>query len=229
LRNLDAAAVRRAGIRSSLGVCFIAALIVAAAAAAGCGGAGEAIQTVVVTETVEATRQAAPAASADEAGEESEQEAVPSAPRPALTLPDVIGERLDVAESALDDLGISYEEVGGGTFGVVDASAWTVCDQRPAPGARGATVKLIVARPGDCDSSTRTKSGAAAPGLPDVVGQRLDVAEDELQDAGVAYEIIGGGTFGVLDHTGWTVCEQRPAPGAESQHVKLIVDRPGDC
>jgi hypothetical protein len=65
----------------------------------------------------------------------------------AVTLPDVVGQRLDVAELHLDDLHIRYREVGGGTFGVVVASNWTVCEQEPAAGASNpGRVNLIVDR-----------------------------------------------------------------------------------
>jgi hypothetical protein len=75
------------------------------------------------------------------------------APKPAptrasaVTLPDVVGQRLDVAELHLDDLHIRYREVGGGTFGIVVASNWTVCEQEPAAGASNpGRVNLIVDR-----------------------------------------------------------------------------------
>ena len=65
----------------------------------------------------------------------------------AVTLPDVVGQRLDVAELHLDDLHIRYREVGGGTFGIVVASNWTVCEQEPAAGASNpGRVNLIVDR-----------------------------------------------------------------------------------
>ena len=35
--------------------------------------------------------------------------------------------RLDDAEDQLDQAGISYHEVGGGTFGIVVKSNWGVC------------------------------------------------------------------------------------------------------
>jgi PASTA domain len=64
-------------------------------------------------------------------------------------VPDVRGQRLDVAEARLDARGLQWEEIGGGVFGVVVRSNWYVDEQVPRPGAKATTVRLIVAR--DCD------------------------------------------------------------------------------
>jgi serine/threonine protein kinase len=70
-----------------------------------------------------------------------------------IEVPSLAGEQLDVAEQRLDDLGLDSERVGGGLFGVLDPSAWDVCDTIPAPGASarpGSTVRLLVDRPDVC-------------------------------------------------------------------------------
>jgi hypothetical protein len=70
-----------------------------------------------------------------------------------VTIPDVIGEPLDVAESELEDAGFETERYGGGFFGVVDPSEWDVCDMSPSPGEsaeRGTTVGLLIDRPDVC-------------------------------------------------------------------------------
>lgn len=56
--------------------------------------------------------------------------------------PNVQGERLDVAELQLDRAGIGYTEVGGGVFGIVVRSHWTVCSTSD----NGGSIDLIVAR-----------------------------------------------------------------------------------
>lgn len=64
--------------------------------------------------------------------------------------------------------------------------------------------------------------------MPDVVGERLDVAKSDLAAAGVGeddVEVVGGGTFGVLDESNWTVCDQDPSSGADAKNVRVIVDR----
>ena len=63
-------------------------------------------------------------------------------------VPNVRWERLDVAEARLEARGIGWEEVGGGTFGVIVRSNWYVREQIPRAGARATTVRLVVER---CD------------------------------------------------------------------------------
>jgi hypothetical protein len=68
-------------------------------------------------------------------------------------------------------------------------------------------------------------SGEKSP-VPDVVGERLDVARSDADAAGYDVEVLGGGVFGVVVEANWSVCEQRPDPGApEGDSVTLIVDR----
>ena len=82
------------------------------------------------------------------------------------------------------------------------------------------------------DSST---SGDAAVEevvtIPDLVGSRLDVALSDLAALGVDegdVELVGGGSFGILDESNWTVCEQTPlAAQPLAPPYRLIVDR--DC
>ena len=64
-------------------------------------------------------------------------------------VPDVRGQRLDIAEARLDARGLQWEEIGGGVFGVVVRSNWYVDEQIPRPGAKTTTVRLIVVR--DCN------------------------------------------------------------------------------
>ena len=66
----------------------------------------------------------------------------------------------------------------------------------------------------------------------DLVGERLDVAEDELRSVGLRYSEVGGGAFGIVNPSAWVVCRTKPNSGAtlaEGRHVKLIVDREGGC
>lgn len=64
--------------------------------------------------------------------------------------------------------------------------------------------------------------------MPAVVGQPLDVALSDIERAGVKdeVEVLGGGTFGVVDESNWLVCEQLPAAGdAVTVKPRLTVDR----
>jgi hypothetical protein len=67
--------------------------------------------------------------------------------------------------------------------------------------------------------------------MPDLVGERLDVAKSDLSAAGISendVEVVGGGTFGVVVESNWTVCEQSPSPGSTASDVRVIVDRECD-
>lgn len=67
--------------------------------------------------------------------------------------------------------------------------------------------------------------------MPDVVGQQLDVAQSDIERAGFGddVEVVGGGVFGVVDESNWTVCEQLPAAGAAvTDTPRLVVDRSCD-
>jgi beta-lactam-binding protein with PASTA domain len=154
------------------------------------------------------------------------------------SVPDVVGERLDVAEDKLADANLEYEEIGGGTFGVVDASAWIVCDQDPAAGtATSEPVKLIVDREcgaiGGSAGSESSSSGSKKPKttgttkqvVPNVVGLNLQAAQDRMQSAGFfnlhSYDVTGEASFQVVDRN-WRVVEQTPAAGTEVGAGKYI-------
>jgi hypothetical protein len=126
-------------------------------------------------------------------------------PRP---VPNVTGDRLDVAEDTLDALGLRYRTTGGGAFGIVLRSHWYVCRQLPAPRHVASSVLLTVAR-----SCT----------VPRVVGENLDDAEDELADAGASVRVHSLDDSPVIVDSFWTVCRQ--SNGAES--VQLYVSH--DC
>ena len=74
-----------------------------------------------------------------------------------------------------------------------------------------------------CGSSGNGEN-AATP-MPLVTGLQLDVALSDIEAAGFSneVEIIGGGTFGVVDESNWTVCEQSPAAGQALANPLLTV------
>jgi hypothetical protein len=101
---------------------------------AACGGATGEVGAAAAPATVTVVAPAAPAPA-------------PAATEDASAMPNLIGRRLDVAEAKLDALGIGYVEVGGGTFGIVVRSNWTVCETDPSAGAAvTGAVSLIVDR-----------------------------------------------------------------------------------
>ena len=67
-------------------------------------------------------------------------------PTRARAVPDVTGQRLDIAEDTLDELDLRYHTAGGGAFGIVVRSHWVVCEQDPPPGTVARSVLLTVAR-----------------------------------------------------------------------------------
>lgn len=89
--------------------------------------------------------------------------------------------------------------------------------------AAGVALVLVVAACGGTDDGA-----AEGPSMPDVVGEQLDVALSDIEGAGFEEEvdIAGGGTFGVIDESNWTVCEQSPAAGRSiTAAPELTVDR----
>jgi hypothetical protein len=121
-------------------------VVLAVTGFAACGGDSGGDTTTIITQTTTTETPSGDAASAVDEGSSSNSNSSGGAER----VPDLVGERLDVAEDELDGLGIRYEEIGGGTFGIVVRSNWEVCETRPKSGARADSVKLIVARPGEC-------------------------------------------------------------------------------
>lgn len=67
--------------------------------------------------------------------------------------------------------------------------------------------------------------------MPDVVGKRLDIALSDVERAGFddEVEVLGGGSFGVIDESNWTVCSQEPREGdLVSVAPRISVDRTCD-
>jgi PASTA domain len=136
------------------------------------------------------------------------------------SVPELRGQRLDLAEGKLAARGLDWEEIGGGSFGIVLSSHWWVCDQEPGPGRLARTVKLIAAR--ECPGAP-----PQPPVVPDVIGSSLEDAADELDGLGIRHDAE---TYGddddvpLIEHL-WEVCEQSPPPGARASYVELSVDR----
>src|SRR5712691_9628610 len=135
---------------------------------------------------------------------------------PRRVVPDVRGQRLDVAEHHLSARHLDFEEVGGGTFGVVVRSNWWVCDQEPRPGKKARAVRLIVDR--DCGGTY-----PATPTVPDVEGENLEEAEDRLDALGITYDVSTGDDEEPLVKHLWQVCSQDPYAGEVATHVHLEV------
>jgi hypothetical protein len=146
-------------------------------------------------------------------------------------VPDVVGERLDVARSDAEAAGYDVEVLGGGVFGVVVEANWSVCEQRPEPGApEEDSVTLIVdrtcgaaAEPGADDQATGEATQTFV--MPDLVGAVLQDAQDRLQSLG-SYSLDQEDASGVdrlqLLDSNWIVCRQSPPSGIEVSLDRLV-------
>jgi len=85
----------------------------------------------------------------------------------------------------------------------------------------------------DNGGSLPHRATPAGVAVPNVIGEPLDLAEQDLQDAGFQTERIGDpGFFGVLVPSNWDVCDTAPSPGARARRgstVSLLYDRPDYC
>jgi beta-lactam-binding protein with PASTA domain len=125
-------------------------------------------------------------------------------------VPDVVGNRLDVAKERLDDAGLGYETIGGGALGIVVDSNWNVCEQSPSPGRMATRVELVVAR--WCPERP--------PLVPDLVGVPVGAAERTPYARGIE-PLVTWLDDAPPDKA--IVCEQRPAAGARAVSVELEV------
>jgi len=57
--------------------------------------------------------------------------------------------------------------------------------------------------------------GSQDGSMPDVRAKRLDIALSDIERAGFDddVEVLGGGTFGIVDESNWDVCDQEPSAG----------------
>jgi beta-lactam-binding protein with PASTA domain len=79
-------------------------------------------------------------------------------------------------------------------------------------------------------SQTITNGGTVIvrTAVPDVVGERLDVAKDRLQRAGFDPDVEGGGVLGIIRDSNWQVVTQDPGPGVQLEQgssVQVRVER----
>jgi serine/threonine protein kinase len=97
--------------------------------------------------------------------------------------------------------------------------------------AAALTFAALVALPEltDPDDPAPRPTGVTVPSL---VGQPLDIAEQQLADLGLQSSVEGGGLFGILIPSDWDVCATSPAADATVRRgttVELLVDRPEAC
>jgi hypothetical protein len=64
--------------------------------------------------------------------------------------------------------------------------------------------------------------------VPDLVGERLDIAKRQLQARKFDADVDGGGLLGVIRERNWRVTKQAPAPGTyleQGSSVRLTVEK----
>jgi beta-lactam-binding protein with PASTA domain len=127
-------------------------------------------------------------------------------------VPDLRGQRLDIAQAHLDAIGLDSDTRGGGTFGVVIRSHWQVCDQDPSPGSTAREVLLSVDR--ECEWQ-----------VPDVTGLTLKRAARELARTGTPYTVAYPPAQQPRRGARFTVCGQDPEYGPTTSSIELTVDR----
>ena len=142
----------------------------------------------------------------------------------AETVPKVAGKRLDVAKHLVKEAGLDHDVIGGGFLDtILPDDRWTVCEQRPIAGSSTAdTESVMLVIDDECDVVGGLEGGK----MPDLRGQRLDVAQIDLVRRGIGYRVFGGGgLLGVLDAGAWIVCETKPRAGVRLKVTKLYVER----
>jgi hypothetical protein len=77
-------------------------------------------------------------------------------------------------------------------------------------GAGGGGTKTVTQAPRPTSSGGRVITTTA---VPDVIGDRLDIAKQRIRRAGFDVSVSGGGILGVIDETNWKVVAQDPSGG----------------
>ena len=94
-------------------------------------------------------------------------------------------------------------------------------------------VLLVVALNSGSEDHTRTVTVTATTltnggtvivttAVPNLVGERLDVAKDRLSRAGFEVDVQGGGVFGIVVDSNWQVVEQTPGPGGQLEQGSTV-------
>lgn len=81
--------------------------------------------------------------------------------------------------------------------------------------ARTATVTVPVA-------TTNPGTVIVTTAVPDVVGERLNVAKERVGRAGFDLDVVGGGLLGVIVEGNWEVVAQSPAPGEQREQGSTV-------
>lgn len=99
-------------------------------------------------------------------------------------------------------------------------------DSRDRAGRRA----VLADRDRNSSGAANRDSTTSSPAMPDVIGEPLDVADQQLDERGIPHDTEGGGLFGVIDDSNWEVCDTYPGAGEPVRDIALLaIDRPGEC
>lgn len=100
-----------------------------------------------------------------------------------------------------------------------------------ALGGAGTDTRTVTqARTVTVTSPTITNGGTVivTTAVPQLVGERLDVARDRLKRAGFDPDVEGGGVLGIINDSNWQVVTQNPGPGVmleQGSSVEIRVEK----
>lgn len=142
-----------------------------------------------------------------------------------VVMPDVRGKKLDVAERDIKDAGIDAKVSvdGGGLFGVIVKSNWTVCRQSPAAGrsATGAP-RLTVAR--SCGGSAAASPTASASASPSVIASASASASASVSVSASASASVSASPVPTQPSAPATLTAANSA-----EFAAVLADPTGDC
>jgi hypothetical protein len=104
--------------------------------------------------------------------------------------------------------------------------ALTFGDDDPPLRAETVTIAQTVTVP--APATTNPGTVVTRTLVPDVVGQRLDIAKRQLEARKFEVDVDGGGLLGVIRERNWRVTEQHPAAGGyleQGSSVRVTVEK----
>jgi hypothetical protein len=136
-------------------------------------------------------------------------EVTASTAAPSPGAPAYQGMNLATAIPNAQKSGSAASYVGGGDFGVIVTSDWTVCFAH----STGASIVFYASK--DCTPDSNSVSGPAAQSstVAQLIGQNLQTAENTLSASNYGYNEIGGGDLGIVLPSDWTVCYAENSAG----------------
>ncbi len=149
-----------------------------------------------------------------------------------VEMPDVVGSPLDTAKSDIERAGYSsdLEVLGGGVFGIVDDSAWIVCEQLPAAGeAIAKQPRLTVDRscgnedePVEEEPVEEGQSDAEPTPQASISANVVDTTVDELLDRLNSAQLGGIQTGDQFRFTGELMGAEYWSTGASGEYTVLF-------